>query len=99
MLTQLKVIYTLSRSETEGPPFNEFCSIAPALHEFYIMPDKMNAVVVIDPDRRITIHIFPSFGKPDRELSAVFLKQQHGVGASHVGSDTPCHVPVHRKAS
>jgi hypothetical protein len=77
MSTQLKVIYTLSRSATDGPPFDQFCSTTPELRELYIMSDMTGAVAVVSSDRRLTMHVSPSFKRTDGEVSSVFLNSSN----------------------
>ena len=41
------------------------------------MPDMTGAVAVVGPDRRLTMHVSPSFKRTNGEVSAVFLNSSN----------------------
>jgi hypothetical protein len=57
MSTQLKVPYTKSRSPTDGPPIDDYCSGSQKIRELYVSSDMTSMIAVIGPDRRLTMHL------------------------------------------
>ena len=77
MFTQLKVSYTKSRLQTDGPPIEEYCSGSQKIRELYISSNMTAMVAIVGPNRCLTMHVSVSLKQLGGDISTVLVSSSN----------------------
>jgi hypothetical protein len=77
MFNQLKVPCTKSRSQTHGPPIDDYCSGSQKIRELYVSSDMTAMIAVVGPNRRLMIHVSISLEKLGGEFKTILTNSSN----------------------
>ena len=77
MSKQLKVFYTQSHPQTEGPPIDVYCTGSQKIEELYVSSDMMAMVAMVGPDRCLTIYVSVLLEKMRGDVTTILMNSSN----------------------